>query len=211
MTSKAKTLYLWDLAGTLFPEEWNKEKSGFETYKDYVVSLGKNPDNPCEWAESEKETYLKDWYNLGVAPYFRETLKWTKYNETFSTGVPEAMDWRAAYLNPRVGFDIQSYFQKINSTFDYGETNTKTKEMLIDYMQKKYDQEYKTIVCTDDKQKNLDAFKEAAEEIKKNHPDFSYRLYYILNDNNGLRKEKDYFIVGNLFDLLENKKKSHLM
>lgn len=207
---KYKTLYLWDLAGTLFYEEWNAEKSGFPACLDWVASqLGKKPDELTdrEYEAGHEIPYKEGWYwNLDIQPGVKEVLEWTKNNETFSTGVPEQVDWRMEYLKPKIGFDVRDYMQKINSTFDYGETNTKTKEMLVDYMQKKYDEGYKIIVCTDDKEKNLDSFKEAAEEIKKNYPDFSCRLYLAANDNQGLREKDNYCIIGSLNDLFTKEK-----
>lgn len=47
---------------------------------------------------------------------------------------------------------------------------------------------------------------QAAEKIKGEHKDFSYRLYHILNDDGGLREKKGYFEIGNLYDLMENEK-----
>lgn len=204
---KETTLYLWDLANTLFPEKWNTQASGFPTHEAYTASLGLDPANPRSYEESVKVPYLKgDWYTLSLAEGFAEVLSWTKNNEAFTTGVKEQLDWRAKYLNPKAGFDIRKYFQNIASTFDYGETNLKTKEMLVDYLMKKIGQGYQTVVYTDDKLSNCVFFKEAAEVVKKSKPEFSYRVYHLLNQGKSVKKMDWYHEIGQLLDLLENEK-----
>lgn len=203
-----KTLYLWDLAGTLFDEKWDEEKTGYPSYSHWLMAkfnIDKNKVSPRVYEEMFKIPYQKGWYyNLALKPGFKKVLSWTKHNETFSTGVLEQIDWRAQYLNPRVGFDIRKFFQKFNSTFDYGETNTKTKVMLVDYLQKKYNEGYQTIVYTDDKLANCGSFREAATEVRSRYKDFSYRIYYILNDSSGLKDKGWCFKIGSLYDLLKN-------
>jgi hypothetical protein len=206
----SKTLYLWDLAGTLFYEKWDAKKTGYPTVRAWVAAqLGKKEEEMTdrEYEEMHEIPYKKGWYfQLALQPGVKEALSLGKYRETFSTGVPEQMDWRAEYLNPKTGFDFRKYFQKINTTFDYEETDKKTKEMLVDYLGKKYQQGYKTVVYTDDKLKNCQMFLEAVKSVKKEHKNFSYRLYHILNDNQGLRKKDSYWEIGNLYDFLANEK-----
>ena len=137
---------------------------------------------------------------------YREVLSWTKNNEAFTTGVKEQMDGRADQLKKVVGFDVRDYLSKINSTFDYEETNLKTKTMLVQLITKKYNEGYKTIVYTDDKLENLKEFKAAAGLVKKDQPDFNYRLYHFLNDHSGLKRESYYWAIGSLYDLMGNKK-----
>lgn len=207
MDNSKKVLYLWDFANTLFPENWNEQLTGFKTIKDYTRAKGVDMNNPRAFEEAYKEPFLKgEMIGLKLAKGYREVLSWTKNNEAFTTGIREQLDWRAEYLNPRVGFDLRDYIQKVVSTFDYGETNVKTREMLMDYLQKKYQAGYKAVVYTDDKLANCEEFRQAAEEVKKSYLDFSYRIYNILNDDQGLRAVKAYWQIGNLYDLMENEK-----
>lgn len=205
-----KTLYLWDLAGTIFREEWDAERTGFAGYYDWLEArLGKKMSEitPREEEEMYKVPYGEGWYfKLDLMPGAKESLEWAEYSEVFTQGNPEQIDWRAEYLTPRIGFDVRKFFKKINSTFDYAETNVKTKEMLLDYLRKKYDEGFKSVVYTDDKLKNCENFAEAAEEFKKESGDFSYRLYHIMNDGEGLRAKEGYVEIGSLHDLIEAEK-----
>jgi len=207
---KDHTLYLWDLTGTLFPEQWSSTRTGFASYGDWLQNrLGKKFKDISnrEFEEGYKIPYTQGWYfNLKIAPYFKQVLSWTKHNETFSTGNIAQMNWRAKYLNPQVSFDIRKYFQKFNSTFDYGRTNKKTPAMLVDYLKHKYFEGYKTVVYADDSQKNLEFFQQAGQIVRKQYSDFHWRLYHILNNRTRLKKKKRYFSVGNLLDLLRNEK-----
>lgn len=198
-----KILHLWDVANTLFLEEWNSELSGFVTFEDYQVSLGVDLNNSREYESSYEEPY-KDGkkFTLQIAEGFKEVLVWTKNNEIFTSGIKEQMDWRAHYLNPIVGYDIRNLFGKVNTTFDYGETNIKTKAMLVEFLQSKKEEGYNVVVYTDDKIENCLALKEASDKLDG----LDSRIYHILNDNNGLRKKEIYWEIGNLYDLLENEK-----
>lgn len=201
------TLYLWDMANTLILEQWNKELTGFDSFLDYAISLGRGPENPRRFEEAFYEPYIHgDKFGLRLSDGFKEVLEWTKYNETFSTGFAEQMDWRAQYLNPKVGFDIKKYFQKFNSTFDFGETNVKTKEMIIEYLKRKIAEGYVVVVYTDDKMENGELFRRAVEETRKNYPDFTFRFYHIKNDGEGLRDKGWYWEIGGLLDLKENER-----
>ena len=207
---KSKILCLWDLAGTLFPEKWNIN-TGFDSYVKWLENkLGRKRKeiSDREYEENFKIPYLNgEMFNLQIQPDFKKVLSWTKRNETFSTGNREQMAWRARYLNHKIGFNILDYFQVMNSTFDYGQTNKKTPEMMIDYLEKKYDADYQTVVYTDDNLKNLKFFIQAGQVIKKKHPDFNWRLYHILNTASLIKNKDDYFEIGKLSDFLANEKK----
>lgn len=206
-----KTLYLWDMAGTIFHEKWDTEKTKYPSIEAWVAAqLGKDIKDVSDrkFEQMHEIPYKEGWYfQLALQPGVKEVLSWTQHNETFSTGMQEQMDWRSQYLTPRVGFDIRDFFQKLNSTFDYGETNKKTKEMLIDYLEKKYQQGYKTVVYTDDKVKNCQFFIDAVKSLRKKYPDFSYRLYHILNDDSGIKDKEAYWEIGSLYDFLTNEQK----
>ena len=196
------TLYLWDMANTLFPEKWNKELTGFDSFNDCVIGHGVALDDPRGYESMFREVYTKGkMYNLSVADGYQEVLGWCKHNEAFSTGLRECMDWRAEYLNPKVGFDVRKYFQKLGSTFDFAETNVKTQEMLEKYLAQRKSDGYDTIVYTDDKLANCELFKKAAESVNVSH-----RVYNIKNDDGGLREKDWYWEIGNLYDFLENEK-----
>ncbi len=198
-----ETLYLWDIAGTLFYEKWNKELTGFDSFESYVKSKGVSFTDARGFEECYQEPYLHgEMFNLDIMPGYREVLSWTKNNETFSTGFQEQLRWRASYLNSKVGFDILSFFRKLGSTFDYGETNVKTEEMLEKYLAQKKSDGYDTIVYTDDKLENCGLFKTAAEKAG-----VGFRVYHILNDSGGLRGKGWYWDVGSLHDLKKNEEK----
>lgn len=202
------TLYLWDFANTLFPEKWNAALTGFQTFADYVRAQGISLNDPRGFEEAYKEPFINgEMINLKLTEGYQEVLTWAKHNKAFTSGVKEQLDWRAEYLNPQVGFDIRSFFQEINSTFDYGETNVKTKEMLVDYLGEKYAHGYRTVVYTDDKLANCQKFQQAAEEVKTARPDFTYRWYHILNDSQGLRVKDGYWEIGGLKDIIENEER----
>ncbi|MFH1187691.1 MAG: PEP-utilizing enzyme [bacterium] len=208
--NKKKTLYLWDLAGTIFFEKWNTEKTGFQTYSEWTenkTGRGKEEISAREREEMYEIPFKEGWYfNLDIMPGAKEVLKWAKNNEAFTTGVKEQIAWRAQYLKPKIGFNIAECFQKVNSVFDYDENGVKTKEMLTDYLNKKYKEGYKTVVYTDDNLGYCEAFVQAAGIIKKRNKDFSFRLYRTLNNNSGLRKKGGYYEIGSLRDLLKNEK-----
>lgn len=134
-----RTFYLWDLANTLFPEKWNKKKSGFESFDKYVEFLGFNLKNisqrDYEWAY--EIPYKKGLFDLKIAKGFKKTLSWTKNNIVFTTGNKEQLDWRQVQLGKKYKINIKDYLKEIYSTFDFGNTNKKTLEMLASLMEKK--------------------------------------------------------------------------
>ncbi|MBT4210134.1 MAG: hypothetical protein HOE19_04455 [Candidatus Komeilibacteria bacterium] len=206
-----KILYLWDLTGTLFHEKWNKEFTGVDSYEDWLEEkLNKNIKDvsPREYEEMCREPYSKGkHFNLDIYPGFKEVLEWTKNNEAFTSGLIEHNDWRAKYLNPILGYDIRQYFQKINTTFDYEDTNIKNEEMFYQYLQNKYKQGYKTIIYTEDKIKYIKCFKIAALKLHKKYPDFSFRLYHILHNEKDIKDQAGYWEAGSLLGVLNNEKK----
>lgn len=204
---RQKTLYLWDMCGTLFFEKWNEEKTGFPNVEAWITNKFKRKISAREY-EQLWETYIKnDYLNLDIMPGFKKALELGMHNEVFTTGVLKTNDWRAEFLAPKIGFDFRKYFQKENSTFDYEETNIKTEEMLLDYLENKYEDGYRIIVYADDKLENIKEFIGAVRKVQIKNKDFFYRAYHILNDNSELRKEKEYFVSGNLINLVKNEKK----
>ena len=205
------TLYVWDLAQTLFREDWDSRKTGAPTYGDWLArKLDKkfNQIKPREYEMGHRTPYRSGWhFNLDLQPGFKEVLSWTKHNEVFTTGVPQQIGWRAEYLGKKYGFDLKKYFQKINSTFDYGETNVKTEKMLADFLKGKFLSGYRSIVYVDDRLDNLRSFRRAVAENRQSLPGLAVRLYHILNDVSGCRTRRGYFSVGTLYDLLDNEKK----
>lgn len=204
-----KTLYIWDLANTLFPEHWNSKLSGFGSYDDYVKSLGYdlNTISPHDYEWSYEQPYKEGLFELNVADGFREVLSSTKNNAVFTTGNKEQIDWRAEQLNKKYDFDIRDYVKEIYSTLDYGNTNKKTQAMLEDILKKKYKEGFTTVVYTDDNLDNCLFFIKAAKGFTQQAPDFNFRVYSIRNDNKGVRPKDGYFEIGNLYDLKKNEEK----
>jgi len=207
----SKTLYLWDMAGTLYPQKWNDGLTGTKSFDEWIEKqLGKKIDevSPRKYEEMYEVPYTKGiYFNLSVQPDYQKVLSWTKRNEAFTTGLSQTNDWRATYLNPLVGYDIRDYLQKINLTFDYAETNVKTEEMLINYLTGKFKEGYQTIVYTDDNLKNCESFCKAVKLVQKNYPKFSCRIYHIKNNQSGINDKKWYYEIGSLTDLMNNEKR----
>jgi len=197
----SKTLYIWDLAGTLFPEKWNKEKSGLPDYRSYVQSLGYNLKTitPREWELAYENPYRKGLFDLAIADGFSEVLSWTNDNAAFTTGNREQLDWRAEQLQKKYSFDIRDNLKEIYSTFDYGETNLKTPEMIKDILVKKRKGGYTDFVYTDDKLENVRFFLGAAGGHR-------VRAYHMKNDGQGLREKDGCWQIGNLYDMMKNEK-----
>ena len=204
----AKVFYLWDLADTLFIERWDKNKSGFDTYNDYVVNLYQKPlanVTPLEYELADKRPYKEGLYSLSIADGFKEVLSWTKNNGVFTTGNKEQMDWRAVQLQNKYGFDVRPYITEIYSTFDYGNTNVKTEDMLVDLISKKIKQGFNTVVYTDDKPVNCQFFIKAAEQCQTMGILVKFRVYNLSNDNTPLEEISDgYYKIGNLGQLRDN-------
>lgn len=204
-----KTLYLWDMANTLIPEKWNAEKSGFSNYDAYVVSLGYDLKTirPSDYERAYERPYKEALFDYRIAEGAQEVLSWTKHNFVFTTGNREQIDWRAEYLKPQCGFDIRDYLTEIYSTFDYGDTNTKTLAMLMDILRKKYHDGYETAVYADDKEANCRFFLDAVSALNKEWVPLTARVYHVRNDEGVFeQKEKNFFSIANLLQLLENEK-----
>ena len=203
-----KILYLWDLANTIFYEKWNKETTGYPNYDAWLenkLNLKVQNLSPREYEKMYKEPYKKGYYfNLDLMPGAKEVLTKIKHNEAFTSGVKNQVKWRAEYLNPKIDFNILNCFQKINSTFDYVNSNIKNRKMLMSYLNKKFKENYKTIIYTDDKKENCLLFQDAAKKIKNKYKNFSFRIYYLLNNNSDIKKNNGYFVIGNLYNLLKN-------
>lgn len=201
---KKKILYLWDVANTLFPEKWDKT-TGFENYDEYVKSLGYdlNTIDPLVYEKLYYKPYRHGFYQIKIADGFRKVLSWTKNNEIFTTGNKEQINWRAEYFLEKGLFDVRPYFKKINNTFDFANTNKKTKEMIVALFKNKMADGYTEIVYTDDKLENCLLFFEAGKEVEN----LKIRIYHIKNDNLGIRNKDYYWGIGNLYDLMENEKK----
>ena len=204
-----KTLYLWDLADTLFYEQWNAKRTGFPSYDAWVEAHFKRPlvqISDREYEEAYKVPYKEGWYfQLDAQPGFQEVLEFAKENAIFTTGLPIQLEWRAQYLNPKVGFRIQDFFKIIHSTFDYGETNKKEQRMLTDILRKVHTQGYNTIVYTDDKEKNCKFFLKAAQQLAQEGMQLNVRVYWVRNDHGGLRiHDKRFAEIGNLFELKQH-------
>jgi hypothetical protein len=206
MKNVAKTLYLWDLADTLFGEDWNVEKTGLADFDAYIESLGydlKTIDaRTYEW---HYERPFKDGLiELSILPGFVETLTWTKNNAVFSTGNPEQIQWRAEVFLKKGLPDILGFFQKIYSTFDYGNTNHKTAAMFLDILEKEAANGYSTIVYSDNKLENCRQFQQAADQA----PSVQTRLYHVKAANGGLQAiSQNFFEIPNLLELLRNEQK----
>ncbi|MBS4035808.1 MAG: hypothetical protein KGZ85_15195 [Ignavibacterium sp.] len=203
----SKTLYIWDLANTLFLEEWNKN-TGFENYDQYVESLGYDLKkiSPLDYERAYEKPYRFGLYKIKIADGFEEVLSWTKNNEVFTSGLQGSIGWRAEYFLKQGFFNVEPYFQKIYSTFDFGNSNKKTKEMLIKILNEKVKEGYNQVVYTDDKLENCLFFLEAAKEITN----LKVKIYNIKNDDLGIRKKDNYWEIGNLHNLMENEKKVKL-
>jgi hypothetical protein len=194
---KNKTLYLWDLANTLFLEEWDK-KTGFENYDKYVESLGHDLKTikPLDYEKFQERPYRDGLFKLKIADGFQEVLSWTKNNEAFTTGNKEQIDWRAENFLGRGFLDIRPYLRKINTTFDFANTNKKDEKIIKSLFEKKIKEGHNEIIYTDDKLENCLLFQGVGKKIKN----LRLRVYHLKNDNLGIRKKDSYWEIGNLYD-----------
>jgi hypothetical protein len=203
MDKPSKTFYLWDLADTLFGERWNVEKTRLVNFDAYIESLGydlKTIDSKTyEW--SYERPFKDGLMELSILPGFKETLSWTKHNATFTTGNPEQIEWRAEVFIKKGLPDIRPYFEKIYSTFDYGNINQKTSAMILDILKKEFKNGYTIFVYSDNNLENLYQFQNAADQI----PTVKNRLYHIKARSEKFKKITDnFFETPDLFKLLEN-------
>lgn len=204
-----KTLYIWDLAGTLFMERWDRAKSGVASYNAYVKSLGYDLKtiSPHDYEMAYKKPYQDGLYSLSLPRGFKKVLAWTKNNAVFTTGSKEQMDWRAKQLLPKYHFDVRKYIKKIYSTFDYKNTNVKTKEMLMDIILKKHKQGYRMFIYTDDKKRNCIFFLKATGVLVRDGYNLKTRVYYINTRAEKIKNIGQELIqVGGLMSLLRREK-----
>lgn len=203
----SKTLYLWDLADTLFLERWDSRKSGFPNFDAYIESLGFDLKtiSPRDYEYAYERPYRKGLFDLDLAEHFEEVLGWTKNNAVFTTGNPEQMDWRAEQILRKYGIDPRDYIREVHSTFDYGNTNIKTEAMLKDILVKKLVAGYDTIVYTDNSRENCRFFLDAAKHLQDEGANFKTRVYNINSNDSSLKwTEHQFFEIGDLNQLLEN-------
>jgi len=204
-----KTLYLWDLADTLFSEDWNTKKTGLADFDAYIGSLGYNlktvDAKTYEW--NYERPFRDGSMELSLMPGFVETLLWTKHNAVFTTGNREQIDWRAEVFLKKGLPDIRPFFEKIYSTFDYGNTNKKTTAMFLDILEKEFASGYATIVYADNDLENCRQFQNAVKQIRA----LNYRLYHINSKSDELKKFFDnFFEVPGLLKLLKKEQPSTL-
>ncbi len=209
MKAPDKTFYLWDLANTLFPEKWNKKKSGFENYDEYVESLGFDLKtiSPRDYEWTYEIPYKEGLFNLSLAEGFVEVLSRTKNNVVLTTGNKEQIDWRAENLLPKYSIDIRDFLKEIHSTFDYGNTNTKTIKILENLIGRKGLEGFTSGVYTDDRLENCKFFLNAIMIAAQKGINIRGRSYNITNDSRPiLQIEKNLFEIGSLNQLLDNEK-----
>src|SRR6266404_9189216 len=125
-----KTLYLWDLADTIFLEKWDKHKSGCDDYLAYLKKSGWNLKtiSPIDFELSYKIPYLKALLKVRLNNGAEKILKFAKHNVAFTTGNKEQMAWRDTQLKQKGQIGTRKFFQKIISAFDFGNTSKKTTE-----------------------------------------------------------------------------------
>lgn len=203
MENASKTLYLWDLADTLFGERWDAEKTGLANFDDYITSLGYNLNKidakTYEW--NYEKPFKEELIELSLLPGFTETLSWTDHNAVFTTGNREQIDWRAEVFLKKRPVDIRPFFETIYSTFDFGNFNNKTQEMFFDILKRELAKGYSAIVYVDNKLENCRQFQEATAQIRA----IGYRIYHINAGAAQLTKlSANFFEVPDLFKLLEN-------
>lgn len=204
-----KTLYIWDLAGALFLETWNRKKSGKKNYYEYLKSLGFDLKkiSPYDYEWFYRTPYLNGWLKVAPALGFKKVLAWTKNNVVFTTGIKEQINWRAEQLLPKYHFDVRKHIKKIYTTFDYKNTNVKTKEMLQNVIKRNYKKDYKRFVYIDDKKKNCFLFITAFKTMLDKGFGLNAVVYHIKNDGSGIKSKSDKFIeVGSLSDVLISEK-----
>jgi len=204
-----KTLYLWDLADTLFSERWDKGGTGILNYDAYIESLGydlKTIDaKTYEWLY--EQPFRDGRMILGLMPGFKEILTWAKHNAVFTTGNIEQIDWRAeVFIKKEVG-DVRKFFEKIYSTFDYGNTNQKTEQMFLDILRKESMNGRSALVYADNRLDNCEQFKQAAQKYSA----IKTQLYHINSNALKIREiATNFFEVSGLPELLKNEQNRSL-
>jgi hypothetical protein len=195
-----RTIYIWDLADTLFIERWDAGKSGFATMEAYLKSIGKTAGQvtPFEYETAQADLYKKALLIADLAPGFFEILNFTKNNVAFTTGTKEQIVYRAEQIKQKYGRDILPLFKKIITTFDYEPSNIKNltvyKKLAADLAQTS-----DILVYADNHLGNCQNFITACKD--KGLP---FRCHHITNDDGGLKKFDGFWQAGRLTDVLTN-------
>jgi len=114
------------------------------------------------------------------------------------------MSWRASQLFKKYHFDVRRYFKKIYSTFDYKNTNIKTREMLTNIIERNYKQGYREFVYADDKKKNCIFFIDALNDLFTRGYQLTARVYNLKSGSDTVKAVTGQFIkVGSLLKLLK--------
>lgn len=207
MSNQGKTIYLWDAGGTLFPEKWTwSEYKNFDDFLAYKYPYG------CTELEEEiiwEEAYRKQYFNLTLNKGFKKVLQYTKNNYILTSGNPGQMDARREVYFKKYKTDINDYLMGVISRFDYKRKNLKKDRGLFKLvLQDYFNKGYREFVYTEDKLKTVKEFVAAAEELKKLKKcrDLKARVYYLVNDNSGIKKKKGYWQIGSLLELFKSEK-----
>ena len=196
------TLYVWDLADTLFFQKWNEELMGAATPLLWMKKQRMDVSTLEQYERNFEKFFLNGTtVDLALMPGYAEVLAQTNDNQAFTTGVIEQVDWRAEYLNPQVGFDIKKFFTKIVSTFDFVPTNLKTSAVIDAYLEQEAES-YEHLVYTDNDLTNCELFHQIGRKYFA-----SVRVFHFKNDGLGLRPQNWCAEVGCLTDILTALKK----
>lgn len=202
----SNTLYLWDLADTVFSEEWDTERTGLESYDAYIESLGfdLNTIDPLAYEQHYEQPFKDGRMKLSILEGFEQALSWTKHNAVFTTGNKEQIQWRAEVFLQKGLIDVRPFFETIYSTFDFGNTNQKAEFMYRQILEEEAAKGYKSIIYADNKLENCQKFQQAANQLKNK---ITTRLYHINIHVAGINKmEQNFFSVPNLLTFLNNEK-----
>lgn len=204
-----KTFYLWDLADTLFAEQWDQKKSGLKNFNAYVKSRGYNIKTvpAINYEHCYKIPFLTGLLKVRPNRGFWEILQWTKNNGVFTTGNIEQLEWRWRQQKERGGRDFRKPLKEVHSTFDYGNTNRKNAKMFADILKKKHRQGFNTIVYADNKTSNCRYFISAVSKLRQQGLYIDYRLYHMSPGLKKFRKlRKRQYAVGGLQQILQIEK-----
>ncbi len=194
----SQTLFVWDLADTLFYQKWNTEHMQAADPIAWMAREGLDASTPLQYEKNFKAIFTAGTpVDLALMPDYAEVLSQTADNQAFTTGNVEQVDWRAEYLNPQVGFDIKKYFSKIVSTFEFAPTNLKTEAVIEAYL-KREAALYKKLVYTDNDLANCALFYKVGQKYFSD-----VKIFHFKNDRLGVRPQAWYIEIGALTDLIE--------
>lgn len=206
---REKVFYLWDFSGTTIIENWNERMSGFKNYEEYLISKGLNLGSlsPWEYETNWEEPYKRGFVDLELPKGFDEALEWTNDNYAFTTGNREQFDWRAPELLRKYKKDYRRHFKGIVSTFDYGESNAKGREMFEDIFSKKIEQGYTTVVYVDDNEANCILCLKAITSLGLKESDFGVRVYHMnMHGKQSEKKAENFYEISSLKQFIEQEK-----